>query len=170
MRGSKLQCTMIPRNGIRKDATPVYTKRYGAIVSARVKEKAGTCMYVVCRGYATHEEERRKGNFCVCDRFSADGFRTRAARMIRRRTLWVRATKGKTGEERRGRPGNSWALGKRCVCVGVRSVSAGRGPEGSFTLGQAWFLSTVSWFLGSDSGLSYSRFIEETKGSKSGEF
>ena len=38
------------------------------------------------------------------------------------------------------------------------------------TLGQAWFLSTVSWFLGSDSGFSYSQFIEETKESKSGKF
>ena len=86
-------------------------------------------MCVVCRGYATHAEERGKENFCMCDRFSADGFRTRDARVIRRRVLGVRATKGKTGKERSGRPGGSWALGKRCVCAGVRSVSAGRGPE-----------------------------------------
>ena len=69
MQGSKLQCTMIPRKGIRKDATPVYIKRYGAIVLARVKEKADAGMCVVYRGYATHEEEREKGNFCMCDRF-----------------------------------------------------------------------------------------------------
>ena len=50
-------------------------------------------------GYATHEAEREKGDFCMCDRVSADGFRTRAARVIRRRVLGVRATKGKTGEE-----------------------------------------------------------------------
>ena len=99
MQGSKLQCTMIPRKGIRKDATPVYTKSYGAIVLARVKEKAGARMSVVCRGYATHEEERGKENFCMCDRFLADGFRTRAARVIRRRVLGVRATKGKAGKE-----------------------------------------------------------------------
>ena len=65
MQGSKLQCTMIPRKGIRKDATPVYTKSYGAIVLARVKGKADAGMCVVCRGYATHEEERGKGTF-VC--------------------------------------------------------------------------------------------------------
>ena len=37
--------------------------------------------------HATHAEEREKENFCMCDRFSADGFRTRAARVIRRRVL-----------------------------------------------------------------------------------
>ena len=71
----------------------------GAIVLARVKEKAGARMCEVCRGYKTHEEERGKENFCMCDRFSADGFRTRAARVIRRRVLGVRATKVKTGKE-----------------------------------------------------------------------
>ena len=125
---------MIPKKGIRKDATPVYTKSYGPIVLASVKERAGARMCVVCRGYKTHEEEREKGNFCMCDRFSADGFRTSAARVIRRQVLGVRATKGKTGKEGKGRPGDSWALGKRRLCVGVRSVSAGRGPEGRFTL------------------------------------
>ena len=34
----------------------------------------------------------------MCDRFSADGFRTRAAMVIRRRVLGVRVTKGKTGK------------------------------------------------------------------------
>ena len=134
MQGSKLQCTMIPRNGIRKDATPVYTKSYGAIVLARVKEKAGACMCVVCWGYTTHVERGKTEKFCMCDRFSADGFRTRAVLVIRRRVFGFGRPKGKTGKERRGRPGDSWALGKRCVCVGVRSVSAGRGPEGRFTL------------------------------------
>ena len=60
MQGSKLQCTMIPRKGIRKDATPVYEERYVAIVLARVEEKADAGMCVVCRWYATHEEEREK--------------------------------------------------------------------------------------------------------------
>ena len=91
-------------------------------------------MCVACRGYATHEEERGKENFCTCGRVSADGFRTRAARVIRRRVLGVRATKGKTGKGREGRPGGYLALGKRGVCVGVCSVSAGRGPGGRFTL------------------------------------
>ena len=89
---------------------------------------------VVCRGYATHAEERGKENFCMCDRFSADGFRTRAVRVIRRRQLEFGRPKGKkTGEER----GNVQVIPgrgeKRYVCVGVRFVSAGRGPEGRFT-------------------------------------
>ena len=74
----------------------------------------------------------------MCDRFSADGFRTRAARVIRRRELGFGRPKGKNRERERERererPGDSWAREKRCVCVGVRSVSAGRGPEGRFTL------------------------------------
>ena len=83
-------------------------------------------------GYATHVEEGEKEKFCMCDRFSADGFRTRAVRVIRWRVLGFGLPKGKTGKERMGRPGGSWALGKRCLCVGVRFVSAGRGPEGRF--------------------------------------
>ena len=79
----------------------------------------------------------------MSDRFSADGFRTRAARVIRRRVLGVRVAKGKTGKGGKGERGK---VGERfvqvipgrgkavCVCVGVRSVSAGRGPEGRFTL------------------------------------
>ena len=87
MQGSKVQCTMIPRKGIRKDATLVVTQVYGAIVIARVKEKEGACMCVVCWGYTTHVEARKTEKFCMCDRVSADGFRTRAARVIRRRVL-----------------------------------------------------------------------------------
>ena len=71
----------------------------------------------------------------MCDRFSADGFRTRAVRVIRWRELGFGRPMGETGKERGGRPGGSWALGKRCGCVGVRSVSAGRGPEGRFSGG-----------------------------------
>ena len=72
----------------------------------------------------------------MCDRFSADGFRTRAVRVIRRRVLGVRVAKGKkTGKER----GNVQVIPGRgktvCVCVGVCSVSAGRGHEGRFILG-----------------------------------
>ena len=74
MQGSKLQSTMIPRKWIRKDATPEVYRRYMAIAIARVKEKANARMCVVCRGYATHEKERGRENFCMCDRFSADGF------------------------------------------------------------------------------------------------
>ena len=107
---------MIPRKGIRKDATPVYEERYVAIVLARVEEKADAGMCVVCRGYATHEDERGKENFCMCDRVSADGFRTRAARVIRRRVLGVRVTKGETGKRGTGRPGDSWAR-ENGVCV-----------------------------------------------------
>ena len=125
---------MIPRKGIRKDATQVVTQVYGAIVIARVKEKAGACMCVVCWGYTTHVERGKKEKFCMCDRFSADGFRTRAVRVIRRRVLGVRATKEKTWKWGKVRPGDSWAREKRYACVGGRSVSAGRGPEGRFTL------------------------------------
>ena len=117
-----------------KTQTQECTIGYGAIVLARVKEKAGAGLCVVCRWYATHEEERGKENLCVCDRFSADGFRTRAVRVIWRRELGFGRPKGKNREREMERPGGSWARGKRYVCVGVRSVSAGRGPEGSFTL------------------------------------
>ena len=55
----------------------------------------------------------------MCDRFSADGFRTRATMVIRWRVLGVRATKGKTGKWRERRPGDSRTLGKRGVCVWV---------------------------------------------------
>ena len=99
MQGSKVKCTMIPRKGNRKDATREVYDQYGAIVIARVKWKAYARMCVVCRGYKTHEEEREKGNFCMCDRFSADGFRTRAARVIRWRVLGVRVAKGKKTKE-----------------------------------------------------------------------
>ena len=98
---------MKSEKGSRKDATPVYTKSYGAIVLAKVKEKAGARMCVVCRWYKTHEEERGKGNFCMCDRVSADGFRTCAVRVIRRRVLGVRVAKGKTWKWGKVRPGDS---------------------------------------------------------------
>ena len=111
----------------------VHEEWYGAIGLASVKEKAGACMCVVCWGYTTHVEGMEKEKFCMCDRFSADGFRTRAARVIRRRVLGFGGQMEKPGKREGGRPGDSWALGKRCVCVGVRSVSAGRGPEGRFT-------------------------------------
>ena len=52
----------------------------------------------------------------MCDRFSADGFRTRAARVIRRRVLGVRVAKGKDRGRERERPGDSWAREKGCVC------------------------------------------------------
>ena len=90
-------------------------------------------MCVVCRGYATHAEERGKEKFCMCDRFSADGFRTRAVRVIRRRVLGFGGQREKPGKREvdvQAIPGR-WGNG---VCVGVRSVSAGRGPEGRFTL------------------------------------
>ena len=126
---------MNSERGIRKDAPLEVYRRYRAIVLARVKGKADARMCVVCRGYKTHEEERGKGNFCMCDRFSADGFRTRAARVIRWRVLGVRVAKGKTERMRAGRPGDSRTRGETvCVCVGVRGVSKGLGPEGRFTL------------------------------------
>ena len=87
---------MNSERGNRKDANTSVRSWYGAIVIAGVKEKADARMCVVCRGYKTHEEERGKENFCTCDRFSADGFRTRATRVIRWLVLGVRATKGET--------------------------------------------------------------------------
>ena len=121
---------MNSERGIRKDATQEVYDRYVAIVIAGVPGKADARMCVVWPGYRPHEEEREKGNFCMCDRVSADGFRTRATRVIRWRVLGVRATKGKAGKGGTGRPGDSQTQGKRGVCVGVRSVYAGRGPEG----------------------------------------
>ena len=81
--------------GNRKDATRKVYRRYRAIVIARVQGKAEARMCTVGRGYKTHEEELGKGNFGTCDRFSADGFRTRAVRVIRWRVLGVRVAKGK---------------------------------------------------------------------------
>ena len=53
---------------------------------------------------------------CVCDRFSADGFRTRAVRVIWRRELGFGRPKGKTEKER----GNVQVVpghgGTVCVC------------------------------------------------------
>ena len=98
---------MIPRKSNRKDANTEVYDRYWAIVLAGEKEKADSRMCVVCRGYKTHAEERGKGNFCMCDRFSADGFRTRAARVIRRRVLGVRVAKWKTGKGGKGWKGSS---------------------------------------------------------------
>ena len=118
MQGSKLPCTMKSEKGSRKDATPGVTQVYGAIVIAGVKGKADARMCVVCWGYTTHVERGKKEKFCMCNRFSADGFRTRAARVIRRRVLGVRVAKGKTGEER----GNVQVIpgrGKSGVCVCV---------------------------------------------------
>ena len=87
-------------------------------------------MCVVCRGYATHAEERENENFCMCDRFSADGFRTRAVRVIRRRELGFGRPKGKTGKER----GDVQAIlgaGKTvcvCRCALCVRMAGTRGP------------------------------------------
>ena len=88
-------------NSKRTTTREVYD-RYGAIVIAGVPGKADARMCVVWPGYRTHEEEREKGNFCMCDRVSADGFRTRATRVIRWRVLGVRATKGENLERGNG--------------------------------------------------------------------
>ena len=117
MRGTEFCCTMNSERGIRKDATREVYQWYVAIVIAGVKGKAGARMCVVCRGYKTHEEEREKGNFCVCDRVSSDGFRTRATRVIRWRVLGVRAAEEETERRGTGRPGDSRTQGKRGVCV-----------------------------------------------------
>ena len=98
---------------------------------ARVKWKAVARMCVVCQWYKTHEEERKKWNCCTCDRFSADGFRTRATRVIRRWVLGVRTTKGGTERRGTGRPGDSRTrVGTVCMCGSALCVQmAGtRGP------------------------------------------
>ena len=62
----------------------------------------------------------------MCDRFSVDGFRTRAALVIRRRVLGVRVAKGKNRGRERERPGDvnspgvaplTWVLGRRASPV-----------------------------------------------------
>ena len=99
-------------------------------------------MCVVCRGYKTHEAELEKRDFCTSDRFSADGFRTRAARVIRWRVLGVRAAKGETEGRRAGRPGDSMTREKKvCVCrCALRVQRAGtRGPfQGRERKGETW--------------------------------
>ena len=52
------------------------------------------------RNASVHEGLR--GNFCMCDRFSADGFRTRATRVIRCRVLGVRVTKRENRKKESG--------------------------------------------------------------------
>ena len=71
--------------------------------------------------YKTHEEELEKVDFCTSDRFSADGARTRATRVIRWRVLVVRAAKG---EPKEGEQDVQVVPGRRvnrhvCVCVRV---------------------------------------------------
>ena len=73
MQGTEFCCTMKSERGNRKDATPVYEQSYGAIVLARVKEKADARMCVVCRGNKAHEEELEKVDFCALDRFRPMG-------------------------------------------------------------------------------------------------
>ena len=53
----------------------------------------------------------------MCDRFSADGFRTRAARVIRRRVLGFGGQREKPGQVREGDIQVVPGRGKRCVCV-----------------------------------------------------
>ena len=77
-----------------------------------------------------HEEEREKGYFCTSDRFSADGARTRATRIIRWRVLGVRASKGETERRRAGRPGDFLTHGKTvCVCRCALRVPKGGDPR-----------------------------------------
>ena len=73
-------------------------------------------MCIVCWGYTTHVEREEKEKYCMCDRFSAYGFRTRAARVIRRRVLGFggqRENRGKGRENVQVIPGR-WGNG---VCV-----------------------------------------------------
>ena len=107
MQSTEFGGTMNSENGARKDATRKVYREYRAIVIARVKGKAGARTCEVCCWYKTHEEQRRKGNFCMCDRFSADGFLTRATRVIRWQVLGVLATKVENRKRGTGRPGYS---------------------------------------------------------------
>ena len=116
MQSTEFCCTMNSESGNRKVANTRVYEVYGAIVIAGEKEKAEARMCVVCRGYKTHDEELGKENFCTCDRFSADGFRTRATRVIRWRVLGVRLTKGGTERMGTGRPGESRTR-KSGLCV-----------------------------------------------------
>ena len=94
-------------------------------------ERESGCTYV-CDVSVVQNTRRRtgKGNFCMCGRFSADGFRTRSTRVIRWRVLGVRATKGKTGKGRRdvqvihGR----WEKGVVCRWALCVSRAGTRGP------------------------------------------
>ena len=117
MRGTEFCCTINSERGNRKDANSSVYDQCGAIAVARVMGKAGARMCVVCRGYKTHEEERGAECFCTLDRFSADGFRTRATRVIRWPVIVVRETKWETERRRAGRPGDSRTHGETvCVC------------------------------------------------------
>ena len=55
MQSTEFSFTMKSERGIRKDANTRVYEWYGAIVLARVKEKADARMCVVCQWYATHE-------------------------------------------------------------------------------------------------------------------
>ena len=65
------------------------------------REGESGCMYV-CGMLGVQNTRRRTGkwNFYTLDRFSADGFRTRATRVILWRVLGVRAAKGETEKKR----------------------------------------------------------------------
>ena len=93
------------------------------------RESGVTCVCVcVCvwkvRGNKTHEEEGEMGCFCTLDRFSPDGARTRAARVIRGAGLW--SSGGQRGNRNKGvrRPGEFRTQGETvCVCSCVLSVT-----------------------------------------------
>ena len=131
MLGTKFCCTMNSERGNRKDANTSVQQVYGAIVIAVEKKKAGARMCVVCRGNRNTKKNGKKGNFCTCDRFSADGFRTRATRVIRWRVLGVRATKVETERGGTGRPGESrthWTTVCGCTCALCVQRAGTRGP------------------------------------------
>ena len=65
MQGTKFDCTMKSEKGSREDDTPEVTQVYGAIVLARVKEKADARMRVVCRGTRHMKKNGKRGTF-VC--------------------------------------------------------------------------------------------------------
>ena len=87
---------MNSESGNRKDANASVRQVCGAVELTGVKGKAEARMYVLCRGFKMHVEEREKGDVCTYDWVLADGFRTHTTRVIRWRVLGVRATKVET--------------------------------------------------------------------------
>ena len=78
-----------------------------------------------------HEEERERGYFCTSDRFSADGARTRATRVIRWRVHGVRVVKVEPKEGEQDVQVIPGRMGTRCVCRCALCVRR-EGTRGTF--------------------------------------
>ena len=136
MLGTEFCCTMNSERGNRKYANTSVREEVRGNRNSRRERESG-CTYVC--GMSRVRNTRRRtgkrrllyigsvfGRCCTNPRHPGDLVAG----------TWVRAAKGETEKIRAGRPGDFRTRGKRGVSVGVRCVSAGRGPDGRFSLHQ----------------------------------